>query len=166
MIRRATGFDRSWMIATASEAFAHLGDYQRILPSWLDQPGVLSWVDEHLSTRRGLAVLAFYGEALPAGQHGLRVVADLLALAVPPPFQRKGLGSALLAHVLRIVDSMGVSAGAREVRLTVEASNAVAQRMYERAGFTLHRELASNYESGLVGWRMTRPLPNLPPLGT
>src|SRR5205809_304038 len=42
MIRRAEAADHPWIIATGAEAYRDLGDYTRILPSWLEQPGVLA----------------------------------------------------------------------------------------------------------------------------
>ena len=40
-----------------------LGDYTRILPSWLEQPGVLAWIDHDVQGRgRGFAMLGFYTE--------------------------------------------------------------------------------------------------------
>jgi hypothetical protein len=40
VIRRAELADHPWIIATGAEAYHDLGDYTRILPSWLEQPGV------------------------------------------------------------------------------------------------------------------------------
>src|SRR6185503_4469170 len=107
MIRRAEVQDHPWIVATGAEAYRDLGDYTRILPSWLEQPGVLAWIDHDVQGRgRGFAMLGFYSEDA-AGQvsattstragtsPGLgvskqHVIADLLALAVLPTYQRKG----------------------------------------------------------------------------
>ena len=103
MIRRAEVQDYPWIVASGAEAYRDLGDYTRILPSWLEQPGVLAWIEHDASGHgRGFAMLGFYSEAVagsaPAGvQH---VVADLLALAVLPAYQRHGIGSRLLDHVI------------------------------------------------------------------
>src|SRR5258705_12756126 len=61
MIRRAELADHPWIIASGAEAYRDLGDYTRILPSWLEQPGVLAWIDHDMQGRgRGLAVVGFY----------------------------------------------------------------------------------------------------------
>ena len=86
MIRRAEVADHPWIIATGAEAYHDLGDYTRILPSWLEQPGVLAWIDHDVQGRgRGFAMLGFYLDD-PSANPGARsqVVADLLALAVLP----------------------------------------------------------------------------------
>ncbi|HEY5935213.1 MAG TPA: hypothetical protein VIU61_11275, partial [Kofleriaceae bacterium] len=85
MIRRADSADYPWIIASGAEAYHDLGDYTRILPSWLEQPGVLAWIEHDLQQRnRGFAMLGFYLEEPPAAGGPGNVVADLLALAVPP----------------------------------------------------------------------------------
>src|SRR3954470_3487536 len=103
MIRRAEVADHPWIIASGAEAYRDLGDYTRILPSWLEQPGVLAWIDHDVQGRgRGFAMLGFYteeptrpGTSVPTTSTSLskqQVVADLLALAVLPTFQNKGIG--------------------------------------------------------------------------
>src|SRR6185436_397658 len=63
MIRRAEVQDHPWIVATGAEAYRDLGDYTRILPSWLEQPGVLAWIDHDVQGRgRGFAMLGFYSE--------------------------------------------------------------------------------------------------------
>ena len=97
MIRRAEVADHPWIVATGAEAYADLGDYTRILPSWLEQPGVLAWIDHDLQGQgRGFAMLGFYMED-PTGMGAgpTQVVADLLALAVlPSHYISRCLGSA------------------------------------------------------------------------
>src|SRR5207302_2039123 len=119
-------------------AYRDLGDYTRILPSWLEQPGVLAWIEEDASGRgRGFAMLGFYSEPspgvpAPGVQH---VVADLLALAVLPAFQRKGIGSVLLEHVIEVAERVAPASHITQLRLTVAEHNTGAQRLYARSGF-------------------------------
>jgi ribosomal protein S18 acetylase RimI-like enzyme len=156
MIRRATASDRAWVLATGVDAYQDLGDYRRILPTWLDQPGVLTWVYEINGVRRGMAMLAFYGE--PDAEERIFIVADLLALAVPEPFQRAGIGRALLDHAVTVASRIAASTNATTLRLTVEQSNQRAQSLYLRAGFCYDHSVSSVYETGLVGVRMIRSL--------
>ena len=79
MIRRAEVQDHPWIIATGAEAYADLGDYTRILPSWLEQPGVLAWIDHDVQGRgRGFAMLGFYTE------EGMRVDGKQQVISVMP----------------------------------------------------------------------------------
>ncbi len=159
MIRRAEVQDHPWIVATGAEAYADLGDYTRILPSWLEQPGVLAWIDQDTRGQgRGFAMLGFYTEELPRpGGAKPQVIADLLALAVLPLYQRKGIGSKLLAHVIDVAERVAPSSHIRQLRLTVAENNAGAQRLYARTGFHVV-EGAATYDRGQRALRMVRPL--------
>ncbi|HEX4419490.1 MAG TPA: N-acetyltransferase [Kofleriaceae bacterium] len=155
MIRRAEVSDHPWIIATGAEAYRDLGDYTRILPSWLEQPGVLAWIDHDLQGRgRGFAMLGFYMEAPAASTE---VVADLLALAVLPAFQRHGIGAKLLTHVIEVAERVAPSSRIAALRLTVAETNVSAQRLYTRAGFRVI-DGSATYDRGQRALRMARPL--------
>lgn len=176
MIRRAEVQDHPWIIATGAEAYRDLGDYTRILPSWLEQPGVLAWINHDAAGRgRGFAMLGFYTEfsGPEAGQLGSvtrgdaqrtngqqQVIADLLALAVLPAFQRRGIGSKLLAHVIDVAERVAPASRIAQLRLTVAEDNAGAQRLYARAGFRVV-EGAATYDRGQKALRMVRPLASI-----
>jgi ribosomal protein S18 acetylase RimI-like enzyme len=154
VIRRAEVQDYPWIIATGAEAYRDLGDYTRILPSWLEQPGVLAWIDQDGAGRgRGFAMLGFYSE----DTSGKQVVADLLALAVLPVFQRSGIGSGLLAHVIEVAERVAPSSHISQLRLTVAETNVAAQRLYARAGFRVV-DGSATYDRGQKALRMARPL--------
>jgi ribosomal protein S18 acetylase RimI-like enzyme len=157
MIRRAEVQDHPWIVATGAEAYADLGDYTRILPSWLEQPGVLAWIDHDVQGRgRGFAMLGFYTE--DGSREGRQqVIADLLALAVLPLYQRKGIGSKLLAHVIDVAERVAPSSHISQLRLTVAENNVAAQRLYARAGFRIV-EGAATYDRGQRALRMVRAL--------
>lgn len=173
MIRRAEAQDHPWIVSTGAEAYADLGDYTRILPSWLDQPGVLAWIDHDMQGRgRGFAMLGFYTEdtrvgtaeaaaaladAAPNGIHRQQVIADLLALAVLPAYQRRGIGSKLLDHVIEVAERVAPASHIHQLRLTVAENNTGAQRLYARTGFHI-AEGAATYDRGQRALRMVRPL--------
>jgi ribosomal protein S18 acetylase RimI-like enzyme len=161
VIRRAELQDHPWIVATGAEAYRDLGDYTRILPSWLDQPGVLAWIDHDDKNRgRGFAMLGFYMEPTeppPNVPFQQSVVADLLALAVLPAFQRRGIGSRLLEHVIEVAERVAPSSKITHLRLTVAEDNIAAQRLYERSGFRIV-DGSTTYDRGQRALRMARPL--------
>ena len=160
MIRRAEIQDQPWIIATGAEAYRELGDYTRILPSWLEQPGVLSWIDHDVHGRgRGFAMLGFYMEEVARSQ---QVVADLLALAVLPAFQGKGIGTRLLHHVIEVAERVAPSSHITQLRLTVAEDNVGAQRLYARNEFTIV-DGSATYDRGQRALRMVRTLNKHPP---
>jgi ribosomal protein S18 acetylase RimI-like enzyme len=167
MIRRAEVSDHPWIIASGAEAYHDLGDYTRILPSWLEQPGVLAWIDHDVQGRgRGFAMLGFYTED-PTGARSVtgtqHVVADLLALAVLPLYQRRGIGGKLLLHVIEVAERVAPSSHISQLRLTVAEDNVGAQRLYARTGFRIV-DGSATYDRGQRALRMARPL-GPPPKG-
>jgi ribosomal-protein-alanine N-acetyltransferase len=74
-------------------------------------------------------------------------------LAVRGDFRGRGLGTALLAHVLQA----GASKGAERATLEVRRSNGPARRLYERLGFevaaTRPNYYASPQEDALILWK-------------
>jgi ribosomal protein S18 acetylase RimI-like enzyme len=179
VIRRAEVQDHPWIVATGAEAYRDLGDYTRILPSWLEQPGVLAWIDNDVQGRgRGFAMLGFYTEdasgvvaatsstsgtrpgtvaGTPNGGPKHQVIADLLALAVLPMFQRKGIGTKLLDHVIDVAERVAPASKITQLRLTVAEHNVGAQRLYARNGFHIV-EGAATYDRGQRALRMVRAL--------
>lgn len=155
MVRRATPADHGWIQYVGTEVYRTLGDYGRILPSWLDHPGVLTYVDQdEVGALRGFLLLGFYQPADAGG----RWVADLLAIAVAPAHQRRGLGKELLAHALEVARSAGRASDVREIRLTVAENNTVGQRLYTRTGFSVVDEDHGSYDGGQRAIRMARYL--------
>jgi ribosomal protein S18 acetylase RimI-like enzyme len=158
MIRRAELADHPWIIATGAEAYHDLGDYTRILPSWLEQPGVLAWIDYDVQGRgRGFAMLGFYLDDPTASAGSSQVVADLLALAVLPSFQKRGIGTKLLHHVIEVAERVAPSSHIASLRLTVAEANTGAQRLYARHGFRVI-DGSATYDRGQRALRMARPL--------
>ena len=76
--------------------------------------------------------------------------ARIAKLAVHPDHVRRGIGSALLRHLLDAIRCIGLS----EVRLEVRRSNLAAQKLYCRFGFRLDRvqphAYPNNREDALV----------------
>jgi ribosomal-protein-alanine N-acetyltransferase len=152
-IRRATRDDHPWIVSLGALVYLELGDYRQILPSWLEQPGVLAWVDADGPQRRAFAMLGFYPDEDGSS------VCDLLALGVDPAFQRRGLGSALLEHVIGVAARVGPQHAIEELRLTVAHDNTIGQRMYAKHGFHKANVPPGRYAGGQRALRMVRSLP-------
>ena len=159
MIRRATPGDHVWIRDTAADVYRQLGDYASIIPSWLEHSGVLAYVEEGETegqTRmRGFILLGFYEpENRPAGTY----VADLLAIAVAPEFQRQGLGRHLLRYAIHAARLTGHDSRVSEIRLTVAETNAAGRRLFESSGFRMLDEDHGCYDGGQRAIRMALAL--------
>jgi len=152
MIRRATPLDYPWLVGVGAHAFAALGNYREILPAWLAQDNVLAWVEEEAGVRRGFTIIGFFHEE-PGN------VADLLALAVEPVWQSRGLGRMLLDHALHMAAATAQAGRLRELRLCVADDNFIGQRLYRTSGFQRVAGDFGAYPGGQRAVRMVYPLP-------
>ena len=155
MIRRSDISDRDWITALSTDVYGALGDYATIIPAWLDHPGVLSYVDE-VDHRHGFIILGFYEVD---DDESPRSVADLLAIAVEPRFQRQGVGRRLLQFAIRVAQAAATNNGVSEIRLTVPEGNVVGRRLYTSTGFEVLDQEHGAYEGGQRAIRMTKRLP-------
>jgi ribosomal protein S18 acetylase RimI-like enzyme len=144
------------MIDLGSEVYAQLGDYREILPAWIDHPGVSSFIhaDDATKERHGFTLVGFYDAPdLPGG-----LVADLMAIAVAPAHQRKGIGHRLLEHAIDFATRAGEHVAVPELRLTVAESNTGAHKLFQGFGFLVHDATHGVYDSGQRAIRMKRSL--------
>lgn len=132
-LRKATPSDLSPIACLVREVFTAYGSYDRYLAEWLE--------DENVSTRvavLGDEIVGFY--ALTQHEHpegGNRRVADLLAIAVAPAQQSRGIGESLLRSAIAEARSMACSP--TEMWLFVAEGNARAQRLFAHQGFRFRR---------------------------
>lgn len=97
------------------------------------------------------------GEGRVLGYALVWVVADeaeLHALAVAPGARGRGIGGRLLAHALAVA----AARGARAMHLEVRAADAVAARLYARAGFEEVAVRRGYYADGDDARIMARPV--------
>jgi ribosomal protein S18 acetylase RimI-like enzyme len=154
LIRRATAEDADWIREVAADVYASFGDYGTIIPSWLKHPGVLAFIEEERE-RRGFILVGFYE---PKGAPKGTYIADLLAIAVAPAHQRKGVGRMLLEYAVDLATLAGRRVAVPEIRLTVADTNASAQRLFTAAGFEMIDEHHGRYDGGQRAIRMRKIL--------
>lgn len=80
--------------------------------------------------------------------------AHLLLLGVQPKSRRKGIGTAMLDWL----EKSCLTAGIRQIRLEVRASNPPARQFYERRGFLLVDHLTAYYDRSEAALVMARRL--------
>jgi len=153
VIRRATPGDHAWITQLAADVYIDLGDYGQIIPSWLLHPGVLAYLDEGPDDQRGFILLGFYE---PSREDCC--VADLLAIAVSPREQRRGIGRRLLRYAIDLAELIGAKNSVTEIRLTVAETNRAGRRLFGSAGFSILDADHGLYDGGQRAIRMTRPL--------
>jgi ribosomal protein S18 acetylase RimI-like enzyme len=139
--------------------YADLGDYGKIIPSWMKHPGVMTFVEVDLEdgaeVRRGFILLGFYepDDLLPGG-----LAAHLLAIAVAPAHQRRGVGRSLLELAVDVARLTRRDRPVHELRLTVAETNAPALALFHQAGFEILDPRHGAYDGGQRAMRMRRSL--------
>jgi ribosomal protein S18 acetylase RimI-like enzyme len=167
MIRRSDGArDADWIRRTAATVYADLGDYGRIIPTWMGHAGVMTFVetadeDAGGETRRGFILIGFY-EPEPGDLSRGLLVADLLAIAVAPDHQRRGVGRTLLEFAVDVATEAGRQAPVREIRLTVAETNKPALALFQKSGFEVLDPHHGAYDGGQRALRMRLRLGVMP----
>jgi ribosomal protein S18 acetylase RimI-like enzyme len=154
-IRRGGNADAAFIRAVAAEVFSQFGDYSRILPTWLLHDGVLTHIAEEGDRPIGYTMIGFYAAGPPRHQE---FVADLLAIAVAPAAQGKGVGKLLLQHAVMQASIARKRMPVTELRLSVAEPNLRARRLFEQFGFRLVEGEHGVYDGGQRALHMALPM--------
>lgn len=129
-VRRAEPYDLGFVSGLCERVFAEYGSYRDYVENWFRDDAVATFVGELDGELAGFFML----EA-PRGD-GLTV--DLIAVAVAPPLQSRGVGAMLLETCFAVARESWPNAV--EMRLQVAEGNARAQRMFAGRGFRMRPE--------------------------
>jgi len=154
VIRFAQRGDTEAIRALSVEVFAQFGDYGTFLPRYLTDPWVRTLVRVDDGVIVGFAMLGL----TPSRRQGGVLVADLLAIAVAPGHQGRGIGTALMARALALATALRGRYGVDEVELSVADTNPGALRFFTRHGFLVADADEGRYPAGQVAIRMARSL--------
>jgi ribosomal protein S18 acetylase RimI-like enzyme len=130
-IRPARKQDRGFVRSLAVDVFSVYGSYGRYLAEWFDSENVKTWIGEVEKKPVGLVML----QPRPHGRNPQAAVAELLAIAVEPAIQSRGVGSVLLDHAISEAPSLQCPLPILEIHLSVAEGNSKAQRLFSRRGF-------------------------------
>jgi ribosomal-protein-alanine N-acetyltransferase len=86
------------------------------------------------------------------------LVADLLAIAVSPTAQGRGVGRRLLEHAIHQVEVARRRLAIRELRLSVADTNHRARALFDQLGFRLLEGDHGYYDGGQLALHMSRPI--------
>ncbi len=121
-----TAADRAFVGRLSAEVFSRFGDYDVMLPAIMNRPEARTVFAEVEGQPVGFAIYSLEGIA--------ECEVDLVAIAVVPAWQSRGVGQRLLAYV----ESEARRLLVRDrpiVRLTVAEDNARARTLFERSGY-------------------------------
>ena len=140
------------MREVAGEVFSAYGDYRPLLPKWFNVPGVMTFICEDDRATTGYVMVGFFREK----EH---LVGDVLAIAVVPELQNRGIGRMLLEHAVLVCEQTSEHSPVRAIRLSVAHTNVRARHLFESCGFALVEGDFGTYEGGQTALHMERPIP-------
>ena len=158
--------DRVFVRDLSRRVFSHFGDYDQVLPEWLDGPGVWGFVALESGAAVGFTMLSLTGLPQGAGYlipEGARPAAtplalDLMAIAVQPEHQRAGAGRRLLESAIQEAEHLvATDVWVLAVSLLVGEENQPARRLFEKLRFQPLPGRES-YPNGQKAVRMVRPV--------
>ena len=149
VLRRANESDLEFISGLSAEVFRKYGKYDEIVPVWYLQPGVITALIMKESRPLGFAMLALTRQEPLEPRR-----AHLLAIAVSPAHERKGVGSALLDHMEKLARDYGVS----EMHLWTAHDNLRAVSFFQKAGFSIIGSEGRYYPKGQTAFNMSKSL--------
>lgn len=149
IVRAAKNDDLDFVRDLAGDVFGLYGDYRTMLPQWFSTPGVMTFVSESEGERTGYVMLAFFPD-------GRALAGDVMAIAVAPGHQGKGIGRMLLQHAVTVCEQVAEHTPVRAMRLSVADTNARAQRLFASFGFAPVGGDFGKYDGGQQAIHMER----------
>jgi ribosomal protein S18 acetylase RimI-like enzyme len=151
VFRQANPRDVPFIAKLSREVFSVYGPYDEIIPRWASFPHIITLVVEGKGQRRGFAMInPTLGGTVPRG--------ELLAIAVSPEYQRRGVGGRLLRHMEGLARDLGVE----ELLIHTAAVNQVAHRFFGSSGFNQRGFVDCYYPMGQKAVEMSKRLPKGP----
>jgi len=152
-IREAKQSDKDFLTRLSGEVFSLYGPYGRTVPRWFESGLTLTLLSMVGDKRVGFVMIG----ALPGDREG-ETRAEVLAIAVAPGFQKRGIGKELLRCAEKRVEEWG------EQRLFLHTAkeNHLAQKLFLKSGYRPIALKKSFYPSGQDALMMVSEFGNDP----
>lgn len=147
--RPAKKKDLEFISKLSTRVFSKYGHYEEIVSAWFEQGAVITEVITEENNTLGFAMLVLDRKKV----FGLRE-AHLLAIAILPEHQRRGVGRALLNHMEEVARKYN----AVEMNLWTAVDNESALSFFQKAGFEIKRFESYYYPKGQAALAMTKGL--------
>jgi len=142
-IRNGKPVDWDFVADLARRVFSTYGEYDRILPTCLDDPQFHTLVCEQEGRPAGFCMLSI-GDG----------IGEVVAVAVDPPWQGRGIGRQLMHAIVEDARGMGI----RLLLLKTAIRNLSAQALFRKIGFEETGREAGYYTAGQTAIGMRKRL--------
>ncbi len=147
-LRKATPHDLPLIAELSGQVFSAYGPYDEIIAGWASSPHVITVVVELKGQSRGFGML----NPIPRAQHEAK--GELLAIAISPHYQRRGIGKRLLEHMEGLAQNLGIE----EMVIHTATINKAAHRFFMKNGFIKRGLVDCYYPMGQEALEMSKKL--------
>jgi ribosomal-protein-alanine N-acetyltransferase len=126
-IRQAKPSDKAFIAGLSGKVFSVYGPYRTTVSRWFDSGATMTSISLAEGRPMGFVMIG----ALPGDREG-ETRAEVLAIAVVPEFQHRGIGQELLQHAQKYLEELGD----QRLFLHTAKENLVAQKLFLKNGFT------------------------------
>jgi ribosomal protein S18 acetylase RimI-like enzyme len=150
--------DLTLIQAISEDVFSGYDAYVRLLPRFFTTQGVTTYMARTPEETVGFIMIGF----LPwnAGKReGDSWIGDILAIAVVPRLQRRGIGRSMLDQAVSLVSQMADWRDVHEIQLTCAESNRAGVDFFTRCGFKIIDPHHGRFTNGQKALRMAKPFP-------
>jgi ribosomal protein S18 acetylase RimI-like enzyme len=131
----------------SAEVFEEFGEYARLLMKFFTTQGVTTYLARVGSDVAGFVMLGF----MPwtgSEEQGEPWLGEVLAIAVDPGHQNRGVGTQLMKQAVALTAEMSEWRDVREIRLTCAEQNTRAIEFFGRFGFKVTGREGGSYAGG------------------
>jgi ribosomal protein S18 acetylase RimI-like enzyme len=146
--RTADSRDLPFITRLSEQVFSPYGPYDEIVAHWASFPHITTVVVEEKSLSRGYAMIN------PMLEAGSFPKAELMAIAVLPEYQLRGIGKMLLRHMEELARRLGIG----EMVIHTATMNRVAQGFFAKNGYIRRGLVDSYYPMGQEAMEMSKTL--------
>jgi len=150
--RKANPRDLPFIAELSEQVFSVYGPYDEIIARWASFPHIITVLVEEKGQTRGFAMIntMLGAQNLPKG--------ELVAIAVAPESQGRGIGERLLRYMEGLARDLGIE----EMLIHTAAINKAAHRFFAKNGFIQRGLVDCYYPMGQKALEMSKTLPMTP----
>ena len=150
--RKANPLDLPFLAELSGQVFSAYGPYDEIIGRWASFPHIITVVVEEYGQLRGFAMInpILGAQNLAKG--------ELVAIAISPQYQGRGIGKRLLKYMEGLSRGLGIE----EILIHTAAINKAAYRFFAKNGFIKMGLVTFYYPMGQEALEMSKTLSMTP----
>ena len=151
-LRKADPRDLPFIVELSEQVFSAYGPYHEIITRWASFPHIITVVVQEKGKSRGFAMIN------PILNAQNETKGELLAIAVSPQYQRRGIGKRLLGYMEDLARTFGIE----EMDIHTAVINEAAHRFFVKNGFIQRGSVDRYYPLGQKALEMSKTLSMIP----